>query len=221
MWVANGLIPALKVIFCSSAPRSVGLDGVFSLSVSLIPALSDFTGVNGDCILALLTANGAAPGKLAGASLHHLGPARSVSRPAAHQLASVWRQSRGSCFTKDRFVVDLRVGFSFFPFEVDLTVASPACGPRDTVLGIEMAEIWGGRKVEEISGSRGFHLGVPREQSCSRCYTGQTDLRGRKRMLTGLDAAGKKDLKGFSEGCVSKAPLWHRRSVPSARCQRA
>lgn len=162
-----------------------------SPSASLVPVLSDFTGVNGDCVLALLTANGAAPGKLAGASLHHLGPARSVSWPAAHQLASVWRQSRGSCFTKRPFGRGSPSWFFFFPFEVDLTVTSPAGGPRDAVLGIQMAEVWGGRKVEEISGSRGFHLGVPREQSCSRCYTGQTDLRGRKRMLTELDTAGK------------------------------
>lgn len=121
VWVENGLIPALKVIFCSSKSAVFGwsVRGLF-LSVSLIPVPSDFTGVNGDCIFALLTANGAAPGKLAGASLHHLGPARSVSRPAAHQLASVWRQSRGSCFTKDRFVVDLRVGFSFSPLRSTL-----------------------------------------------------------------------------------------------------
>lgn len=53
-------------------------------------------GVDGDCVLALLTANRAAPGKLAGAALHHLRPARSVSWPAAHQLAAVGRQARGS-----------------------------------------------------------------------------------------------------------------------------
>lgn len=58
-------------------------------------------GVDGDCVLALLTADRAAPGKLAGAALHHLRPACSVSRPAAHQLAAVGRQARGSwvfCF---------------------------------------------------------------------------------------------------------------------------
>lgn len=67
-----------------------------------------------------------------------------------------------------------------------------------------MAEIWGRRKVEEISGSRGFHLGVPREQSCSRCYTGQTDLRGRRQTLTELDSTGKMILKVFQRVAFPK-----------------
>lgn len=104
-------------------------------------------------------------------------------------------------------------------FAVDLTVTSPTGGPRNTILGIEMAEIWGGCKVEEISGSRGFYLGVPREQGRSGSYTSQTDLRGRKKTLTEPDTAG--NLKGFSEGCIANVPLWRRQSVPSAQCQRA
>lgn len=72
-----------------------------SLLVWCVGVLSDFAGVDGDRVLALLTADGAAPGKLAGAALHHLGPARSVPRPAAHQLAAVWGQPRGSCLSAE------------------------------------------------------------------------------------------------------------------------
>lgn len=123
-------------------------------------------GVDGDCVLALLTADRAAPGKLAGAALHHLRPARSVSRPAAHQLAAVGRQARGSwvwenretlyelCFQNRKLsrVSDVCAG---------LTVASSTGGSRDAVLRIQMAEIWGGCKVEQVSGSGGFDLRVP------------------------------------------------------------
>lgn len=60
-------------------------------------------GVNSDCVLALLAADWAAPGKLAGAALYHLSPACSVSWPATHQLASIWSQPRGSwdCVSED------------------------------------------------------------------------------------------------------------------------
>lgn len=128
-------------------------------------------GVDGDCVLALLTADRAAPGKLAGAALHHLRPARSVSRPAAHQLAAVGRQARGSwvlfffflenretlyelCFQNRKLsrVSDVCAG---------LTVASSTGGSRDAVLRIQMAEIRGGCKVEQVSGSGGFDLRVP------------------------------------------------------------
>lgn len=50
---------------------------------------SNSAGVNGDGVLALLAADRAAPGELAGAPLHYLGPARPVARSAAHQLAAV------------------------------------------------------------------------------------------------------------------------------------
>lgn len=46
---------------------------------------------------------------------------------------------------------------------VDLTVTSPTSSPRDTVVRVEMAEIWGGRKVHKVSGSRGFDLVVTGE----------------------------------------------------------
>lgn len=86
---------------------------------------------------------------------------------------------------------------------VHLTVTSPTGGPRDTVLGIQMAEIWRGCKVEEISGSGGFHLGVPREQGCSGSYTSQTDLRGRK---STADGAGRSRRVFQSVACTSVAP---------------
>lgn len=73
----------------------------------------------------------------------------------------------------------------------DLTVTSPTGGSRDTVLGIQMAEIWRGCKVEEISGSGGFHLGVPWEQGRSGSYTSQTDLKGRKSTLDGAGCSSR------------------------------
>lgn len=83
---------------------STGLFGSFSAQpvCSGRVSLSHSAGVNGDRVLALLAADWAAPGKLAGAALHHLGPARSVPRPAAHQLAAVRGQPRGSwvCFRR-------------------------------------------------------------------------------------------------------------------------
>lgn len=54
-------------------------------------------GVNEHGVLALLTADRAAPGELAGASLHHLRPARTVPGPTAQQLTAVWGQSRCAC----------------------------------------------------------------------------------------------------------------------------
>ena len=53
-------------------------------------------GVDQDCVLALLAADRAAPGELAGATLHHLCPAGPVPRPAAHQLTPVRGQSGGT-----------------------------------------------------------------------------------------------------------------------------
>lgn len=127
-------------------------------------------GVDGDCVLALLTADRAAPGKLAGAALHHLRPARSVSRPAAHQLAAVGRQARGSWVLF--FLGENRETFYELCFQnrklsrvsdvcAGLTVASSTGCSRDAVLWIQMAEIWGGCKVEQVSGSGWFDLWVP------------------------------------------------------------
>lgn len=64
---------------------------------SCLGAVLHPAGVNRDCVLALLAADRAAPRELAGAALHHLGPTRSVARPAAHQLAPVRCQPRGPC----------------------------------------------------------------------------------------------------------------------------
>lgn len=63
-------------------------------------SFSHSTGVNSDCVLALLAANGAAPGELAGAALHHLSSPGSVPWPAADQLTAVWCKPRGSCVWK-------------------------------------------------------------------------------------------------------------------------
>ena len=54
---------------------------------------------------------------------------------------------------------------------IDLTVTSPTSSPWDTIVRVEMAEIWRGRKVHKVSGSRGFDLGVTGEQGCPRSYT--------------------------------------------------
>lgn len=60
----------------------------------------------------------------------------------------------------------------------DLTVASPAGGPGDAVLRVEMAEVRRGREVQEVSGRRGFDLRVTGEQSGPRSYPGHADLKG-------------------------------------------
>lgn len=58
-----------------------------------------------------------------------------------------------------------------------LTVASsPGCS-RDAVLRIQMAEIWGGCKVEQVSGSGGFDLRVPGEQGRPGSNASEADLR--------------------------------------------
>ena len=41
-----------------------------------------------------------------------------------------------------------------------------------------MAEIRGGRKVQKVSGSRRFDLGVTGEQGCPGSYAGQANLKG-------------------------------------------
>ena len=62
----------------------------------LSPA-SDSAGVDGHCVPALLAADRAAPGELAGAALDHLGPPRSVPGPTAHQLTAVWGEPGRPC----------------------------------------------------------------------------------------------------------------------------
>lgn len=64
--------------------------------------------------------------------------------------------------------------------ETLLTVASPTSSPRDAVLRIQMAEIWGGCKIQQISGSRRFDLGVPREEGRPGSNTSEADLRWRQ-----------------------------------------
>ena len=59
-----------------------------------------------------------------------------------------------------------------------LTVTSPTSSPRDTVVRVKMAEIRGGRKVQKVSGSRRFDLGVTGEQGCPGSYAGQANLKG-------------------------------------------
>lgn len=83
---------------CSQVSALVTCLGLCAQKVSLYlhPA-----GVDGDCVLALLAADRAAPGELAWTSLHHLSPARSVPRPAAHQLTAIWSQPRGSYVERD------------------------------------------------------------------------------------------------------------------------
>lgn len=60
-----------------------------------------------------------------------------------------------------------------------LTVASSTSSPRDAILRIQMAEVRGGCKVQQISGSRGFDLGVPREEGRPGSNTSEADLRWR------------------------------------------
>lgn len=130
------LLCAVLIPSCVQKCLSGGLFESFcSVVWCLFGALLHSAGVNSDCVLALLAADRAAPGKLAGAALHHLSSPRSVPRPAAHQLTAIWCQPRGS-------------------------ITSPTSSPRDTVVRVEMTEIWGGRKVHKVSGSRGFDLGV-------------------------------------------------------------
>lgn len=58
----------------------------------------------------------------------------------------------------------------------DLTITSPTSSPRDTVVRVKMAEIWGGCKIHKVSGSRGFDLGVTGEQGRPGSYASQADL---------------------------------------------
>lgn len=100
---------------------------------------------------------------------------------------------------------------------VNLTVTSPASSPRDTILRVEVAEIWGGCKVQKISGSRGFDLGVTREQGCPGSYTSHANLRARwfeRARHTG-------NFEGFLRGCGVLIPLWLHQSVPWAQGQHA
>lgn len=64
--------------------------------------------------------------------------------------------------------------------EMLLTVASSTSSPRDSILWIQMAEIWGGCKIQQISGSRGFDLGVPREEGRPGSNTSEANLRWRR-----------------------------------------
>lgn len=61
--------------------------------------------------------------------------------------------------------------------QASLTIASSTSCSWDSVLWIKMTEIWGGCKVEQVSGSRGFNLRVPGQQSRSGSDTGEADLR--------------------------------------------
>lgn len=86
---------------------------------ALVRAGLDSAGVDGDCVLALLAADWAAPRKLARAALHHLSPACSVSRPTAHQLAAIWCQARGPwvCFrTEQMFAIFFSLWFQIRNF---------------------------------------------------------------------------------------------------------
>lgn len=154
---------------------------------SCLGAVLHPAGVNRDCVLALLAADRAAPRELAGAALHHLGPTRSVARPAAHQLAPVWRQPRGSCGgfievgAAALCVIDWIAQCVLTRCDgpgINLTIASPPSSPRDTVVRVEMAEIWRRRKVHKVSGSRGLDLWVTGEQGCPGSDTSQAHLGG-------------------------------------------
>lgn len=61
--------------------------------------------------------------------------------------------------------------------DIDLTVTSPTSSPRDTIVRVKVAEIRRGCKVQKVSGSRRFDLGVPGEQSSPGSYTSQSNLR--------------------------------------------
>lgn len=169
---------------CVQECPSSGLFGSFcSVDLLLFGAFLDSARMNGDCVLALLAADWAAPGKLAGAALHHLSPARSVAWSAAHQLTAIWCQSRGSwvCFRGERrhFSAIFLIDYVDCVLWVALTVTSPTSSPRDTVVRVEIAEIWRGSKVQKVSGSGGFDLGVTGEQGCPGSDTSQANLRGR------------------------------------------
>lgn len=61
--------------------------------------------------------------------------------------------------------------------EMFLTVTSPPCCARDAVVRVQVAEIWRGCKVQKVSGSGGFDLGVTREQGWPGSDASKANLR--------------------------------------------
>lgn len=57
-----------------------------------------------------------------------------------------------------------------------ITIASSARGSGNAVVRVQLTEVWGRCEVHQVSGSGGFHLGVPREQSSPGSDASQTDL---------------------------------------------
>lgn len=216
------LLPPLSVPLSPSLPLSPS-SLLFSLPSSppshpssffpLPPSPSvplHFAGVNGDRVLALLTADRAAPGKLAGAPLHHLGPPRPVTGPAAHQLAAVRRQSRGPCpitchWSPVPFVCSFFYPFCGRPYRCISYQRSPGSRSRDP----------GGRNPGREPGR-----GDPWQRGASPGGHGGAGLSwiryessGPKRKTVQSELHTKGNLKGFFKK-VANAPLWRRQSAP-------
>lgn len=144
--------------------------------------------------------------------MHHLGPACSVARPAAHQLAAVRCQSRGSCFTTgylsqippSQFIFPLS-WFCGRPYRYISYQQSPGSRSRDR----------DGRNLERVQGKGDlWQRGVsPGGHGTAGLFWILYESSGpkRKRVVTGLDTRG---IWGFSERCSANIPLWRRQSVP-------
>jgi len=63
-------------------------------------------------------------------------------------------------------VIDNWTVISWWHALTGLTITSPTSSPWDAIIRVEMTEIWGGCKIQKVSGSRGFDVGVTGEQSC-------------------------------------------------------